>query len=185
MASPPSESDPELELGRQLLSGDVVESSASRIVSTWLPESTPSSAAGWSTGPTSAPEAVTIPPSPPTMTETMTSQTTAWQGVEAADMAPRLPADSVVAPAPIQPSIAAPPSAVLAPTYESAPVIVRQAPACEPVVAPVAVTPYVPAPVATLPGARPGMSVRRGLVGQPVIHMPGQPVRNFLRFVTP
>jgi hypothetical protein len=40
---------------------------------------------------------------------------------------------------------------------------------------------YAPAPVACGPQA----CIRRGLLGQPVVYVPGQPVRNALRFLTP
>lgn len=159
--------------------------SASRIVSTWLPDSeaAPTQWAQTETRlpTTSSPGAMEAPAqiSPSTL-----PQTTAWQGVQAADTVPRLPADSVVPPArTVQPQTMQPPGAFVPPTSAplAPPMIVRQAPVCNPVTA----APYAPAPVAALPGARPGMTVRRGLLGQPVIHMPGQPLRNIMRFVTP
>jgi hypothetical protein len=41
-----------------------------------------------------------------------------------------------------------------------------------------------PAPCAPAPLPC-GMTVRRGLLGQPVVHVRGQPIRNALRFLTP
>ncbi len=56
-------------------------------------------------------------------------------------------------------------------TYVSASPCVPQA-VCAPVT-------YAPAPVAC------GPQIRRGLIGQPVVYVPGQPIRNALRFLSP
>ena len=59
-------------------------------------------------------------------------------------------------------------------TYVSASPCVPQA-----VYAPVT---YAPAPA---PAVACGPQIRRGLLGQPVVYVPGQPIRNALRFLSP
>lgn len=167
--------------GSELLA-EAAEPSASRIISTWLPESeaTPTQ---WT--PTQVESTTAVPEAPPLIMAPTLPQTTAWQGVEAADLAPRLPADSVIpsSPAPrviqpMQPGVIQPMQPAIVQAPAAGPVVVRQAPTCAPPA-------YAAVPAVAAQGVRPGMTVRRGLLGQPVIHLPGQPVRNFLRFVTP
>ncbi|MCA9176856.1 MAG: hypothetical protein KDB14_20350 [Planctomycetales bacterium] len=117
-------------------------------------------------------------------------RTVLWQGVPA-DQRPRLPAapaGSLSVPGVAAPLLGAT-TTYPAPGIVSVPGAAAGLPNCDVsglpytgVAAAPAVAPYCARPVAA-PAA--GMTVRRGLVGQPVLHVQGQPVRNFLRFVTP